>query len=166
MITKRSELTKETDIKTNDEIFSSKADIGTKTVISNEKNGVHVDDLPETALVVVPPKPAETIERFVEQKPSFPGGEAELMKYLNSNLRYPVPALENEIEGRVVIEFVVSKTGEISHVKILQSLHPSCDKEAERLIKKMPKWIPGKQNGNPVNVYYTIPIRFKLEKSR
>lgn len=156
---------KETTILTNDEIMQTNTAIATKTVISNKKDGDLIDDLKE--VVVAPPKKEQDdniIVEFAEQKPEFPGGQAELMKYLGTNLRYPAAAIESEVEGRVVVQFVVSKTGAISNVKILRSLHPSCDKEAERLIKNMPSWIPGKQNGNPVNVYYTIPIRFMIEK--
>ncbi|MCD7971167.1 MAG: TonB family protein [Candidatus Azobacteroides sp.] len=163
-IKKREEITKETDILTNEEIIQNTDAIGTKTIESDSKDGEHIDDL-EKIVVPAPPKEEENkIFQATEEPPTYPGGNAELMKYLNSNLRYPPAAAEQGIQGRVVVQFVVSKTGAISNVKIIQSLHPSCDKEAERLIKNMPKWIPGKQNGNPVNVYFTVPIRFKLEE--
>lgn len=160
----KSEIKEEVEIATTDEVIESKAVVGTQNVEGDLKKGEILDDLEK--VVVAPPKEKEKEEIFkaAEQPPTFPGGQAELMKYLSSNLRYPPAAAEQGIEGRVVVQFVVSKTGAISGVKILQSLHPSCDKEAERLIKSMPNWIPGKQNGNPVNVYYTIPIRFKLEQ--
>jgi len=105
---------------------------------------------------------ANKIYKATEVQPQFPGGDAELINYLSENLKYPKDAVEQGIEGRVVVQFVVNKTGKISDVKVLLSVHPSCDKEAIRLMKSMPKWIPGKQAGEPVNVYYTIPIRFRL----
>ena len=98
----------------------------------------------------------------VEQMPTFPGGETELMKFIRDNLKYPVIAQENGIQGRVILRFVVSKTGTIDNVTVLRSLDPTCDKEAIRVVKSMPKWIPGKQNGNNVPVYFTLPVVFKL----
>ena len=93
----------------------------------------------------------------VEQMPTFPGGEAELMKFIRDNLRY-----KEGIQGRVILRFVVTKTGAIDNITVLRSLDPACDEEAIRLIKSMPRWIPGKQNGNNVPVYYTLPVVFKL----
>lgn len=156
-------VTKETEIATTEEVVKSTEAIGTKTIESDSKKGEHIDDL-EKVVIPAPEKKEEEIFRAVEQQPQFPGGANELMKYLSNNLKYPPAAAEQGIQGRVVVQFVVSKTGSISGVKVLQPLHPSCDKEAIRLISSMPNWIPGKQNGNPVNVYYTIPIRFKLQE--
>ena len=98
----------------------------------------------------------------VEQMPTFPGGEAELMKFIRDNLRYPLTAKKEGIQGRVILRFVVTKTGAIDNITVLRSLDPACDEEAIRLIKSMPKWIPGKQNGNNVPVYFTLPVVFKL----
>ena len=98
----------------------------------------------------------------VEQMPTFPGGEAELMKFIRDNLRYPLTAKKEGIQGRVILRFVVTKTGAIDNITVLRSLDPACDEEAIRLIKSMPRWIPGKQNGNNVPVYYTLPVVFKL----
>ncbi len=105
----------------------------------------------------------EVISKTVDQQPSFPGGQEKLMKFLNNNLKYPVDAAKQGIQGRCIVQFVVRKDGTISNAKILQSLNPSCDKECIRLITSMPKWIPGIKNGENVNVYYTIPIRFKMQ---
>ena len=82
------------------------------------------------------------------------------MKFIRDNLKYPVIAQENGIQGRVILRFVVSKTGTIDNVTVLRSLDPTCDKEAIRVVKSMPKWIPGKQNGNNVPVYFTLPVVF------
>ena len=98
----------------------------------------------------------------VEERPSFPGGDAALTQWLSSNIKYPVIAAENGIQGRVVVQFVISKTGVIRDVKVLRGVEPSLDKEAVRVIRSMPRWTPGKQNNTPVNVRYTLPITFRL----
>ena len=108
---------------------------------------------------------AEKIHRIVDIQPQFPGGDAELINYLSKNLKYPENALINDAEGRVFVQFVVNKTGMILNIEILRSLHPDFDREAIRLIESMPKWIPGEQNGEPVNAYYVLPIRFKIDKT-
>ncbi len=99
----------------------------------------------------------------VEQMPQFPGGDEALMRFLSRKIKYPVVAQENGIQGKVICGFVVTKTGQIVDVNVLRSLDPSCDKEAIRVIKLLPRWIPGKQNGVNVAVKYTLPLRFKLE---
>lgn len=101
---------------------------------------------------------------IVEVMPQFPGGEAEMYRFISDNLKYPVVDQEIGTQGRVIVRFVVSKTGEISNLELLKGISPTCDKEAMRVIKSMPKWIPGKQSGNPVQVYFTIPIVFKLKQ--
>jgi TonB family C-terminal domain len=98
-----------------------------------------------------------------EQMPQFPGGSTEMYKYIYDNLKYPVVDQEMGIQGKVTVRFVVTKTGDISGVELLKGISPTCDKEAMRVIKGMPKWIPGKQNGTPVAVYFTIPITYKLK---
>lgn len=100
---------------------------------------------------------------MVEQKPEFPGGEAAMYKYLGDNIVYPSAASEEGIQGRVVVEFVVGKDGSITNVKVVRPRHPALDKEAVRVIKSMPKWIPGRNNGQPVKVTYTLPVTFKLQ---
>ena len=99
----------------------------------------------------------------VEQMPQFPGGEAALMKFLANNIRYPERAQENNIQGRVVVRFVITKTGSISDVRVVRSKDKDLDKEAIRVVKSLPKFTPGKNNGQPVNVWYTLPINFKLQ---
>lgn len=99
----------------------------------------------------------------VEQMPSFPGGSSKLMTYLSQNIKYPVVAEEHGIQGRVVVQFVVERDGSISDVKIVNSADPLLNSEAVRVIKSMPKWTPGKQDGQPVRVKYTIPVTFKLQ---
>lgn len=99
----------------------------------------------------------------VEQMPLFPGGEKELMAFISKNLKYPAIASDNGIQGRVVLRFVVSKTGDVTDVQILKGLDPACDKEAVRVVKAMPRWIPGRQNGRNVPVYYTLPVTYRLQ---
>ncbi len=116
-------------------------------------------------IVVEEKKPVEDNKVFtaVEQMPQFPGGDGALMKYIADHLKYPPVAMENNIQGRVVIQFVVTKTGKIGEVKVARSKDPDLDKEAVRVVKTLPDFIPGKMNGQSVNVWYTLPITFKLQ---
>lgn len=113
--------------------------------------------------VIVEEKVVEKPFYTVEQMPSFPGGETEMQKFIRDNLKYPVVAQESGIQGRVTIRFVVTKDGDISEVTVVRGIDPSCDKEAVNVVKKMPKWIPGKQNGRAVPVYFTLPVVFRLQ---
>jgi TonB family protein len=106
---------------------------------------------------------AEEIFEVAEVDPQFPGGMDALMAYLTKNIKYPSRAQENNIKGTVVVRFVVSKTGDVSNVTVVKALDPDCDKEAVRVISKMPRWTPAKQSGKPVNVYYQVPVRFVLQ---
>ncbi|MBQ7210469.1 MAG: energy transducer TonB [Paludibacteraceae bacterium] len=106
----------------------------------------------------------QTVFVIVETMPEFPGGQAELMKYLSNNVKYPVIAQENGIQGRVVCQFVVERDGSIANVEVVRSSNEaSLDREAVRVIKSMPKWKPGKQRGKAVRVKYTVPVNFKLQ---
>ncbi len=111
------------------------------------------------------PKPEVSNKVFdvVEEMPSFPGGQGALMAFLNSNIKYPVVAQENGVQGRVIVGFVVERDGSITDVKVMRSVDPSLDREAQRVIKAMPKWKPGKQNGSAVRVKYTVPVVFRLQ---
>lgn len=123
----------------------------------------------EIAVAAPPPPPAPKPEvatkvfDVVEEMPSFPGGNGALMSYLNSNVKYPVVAQENGVQGRVTISFVVERDGSISDVKVARSVDPSLDREAQRVVKSMPRWTPGKQNGQTVRVKYTVPVVFRLQ---
>ena len=94
--------------------------------------------------------------------PSFPGGNAALMIYLSHNINYPIIAEKNGVQGRVIVQFVVGKDGYISDVRVTKSVDPSLDKEAIRVVKGMPKWIPGEIDGEAVTVRYTLPVTFRL----
>jgi protein TonB len=98
----------------------------------------------------------------VESMPSYPGGEAARIEYLNANIKYPQMARESGIQGRVFVTFVVEKDGRVTDVKVLRGIGGGCDEEAIRVIKNMPKWDPGKQRGKPVRVQFNMPILFKL----
>ena len=105
----------------------------------------------------------ETVYRSVEQMPQFPGGEAALMKYLKSHINYPPKAAKNNIEGNVIVQFVVKKDGSIGEVKVVHSLEKDLDKEAVRVVKSLPKFTPGRHDGQAVSVWYTLPVSFKLK---
>ena len=100
---------------------------------------------------------------YVEEQPTFPGGEAQMYAYLQKNIKYPPLARENGITGRVYMTFVVGPDGEIRDVKVLRGIGAGCDEEAIRVVKSMPKWKPGKQNGRSVNVQFNMPINFTLK---
>ena len=138
------------------------ADIGTKTVEGVKGAPLDLGDIDGTSDVV-----AEVVEEkpytYVEQMPEFPGGEGEMMKYLGKNIRYPAAAQRAGVEGLVVLSFVVSRTGEISEIEVVKSLGSGTDEEAVRVVKTMPKWSPGKQNGRSVPVRYTLPVRFAIK---
>ena len=106
---------------------------------------------------------ANKVFDVVERMPSFPGGNEALMKFLQENVKYPVVAQENGVQGRVVVSFVVERDGSITDVKVVRSVDPSLDKEATRVVKSMPHWIPGKQNGAAVRVKYNVPVSFRLQ---
>ena len=115
-----------------------------------------------------PPKPKEeevTEEIFVvvEEQPEFPGGNAAMMKFLGDNIRYPVIAQENGIQGRVICNFVVERDGSITDVQVVRGVDPSLDREAVRVIQQMPRWKPGKQRGSAVRVRFTLPVVFRLQ---
>jgi len=128
------------------------------------------DDKAEEVVIAAPVEaPVEEEEEevvfvVVESMPEFPGGQQALFKYLSENVKYPVIAQENGIQGRVICQFVVNKDGSIVDVEVVRSGgDASLDKEAVRVIKSMPKWKPGKQRGKAVRVKYTVPVNFKLQ---
>jgi protein TonB len=158
---------KEDEIKTQDELKETETAFGQK---DNEK-GTEDRNVTKTLKdeVVVekkeekPKEVKEEVFRSVEQMPQFPGGEAALMKYLQSHINYPPMAAENNVQGRVVVQFVVDKTGKVGEVKVVRSVDKDLDKEAVRVCKSLPKFTPGRQNGQAVSVWYTLPVTFKLQ---
>lgn len=155
-------INKDDQMKSQDELNESKVTVSVADVKgTDEKHGMDIADLKDNKVVVQEEEEKPFVG--VEQMPQFPGGERELMSYLSKNIKYPTIAAENGIQGRVTLRFVVSKTGDITDVNVIKGLDPSCDREAIRVVKSMPKWIPGKQNGRNVPVYYTLPVSFRLQ---
>ncbi|MFI3239936.1 MAG: energy transducer TonB [Bacteroidales bacterium] len=157
------EVTAEDEIKSQDELQAMDTAIGQtnfdegtddRTVIREHKDEVIVEEKT--------PEP-EKVFTFVEQMPQFPGGDAELMKFLGQNVRYPAMAIENNIQGRVIVQFVVTRSGKVGEVKVARGVDRDLDKEAVRVVKSLPDFIPGKMNGQAVNVWYTLPVNFKLQ---
>ena len=158
---------KEDEIKTQDELKETETAFGQKDNEKGTEDRNVTRTLKEEVVVEKPvEKPKEVKEevfRSVEQMPQFPGGEAALMKYLQSHINYPPMAAENNVQGKVILQFVVEKDGRVGEVKIARSVDKDLDKEAIRVVKSLPKFTPGRQNGYPVRVWYTLPVNFKLQ---
>ena len=165
VIKKDSEVKPEEEMKTQDQLNESKTAVGAFTVEGNDDEGGTILKAVEEIAAPEPPKHEEENKVFdvVEQMPAFPGGPAALMQYLSSHVKYPAVAEENGISGRVTVQFVVERDGSVTDVRTMKSVDPSLDREAERVVKSMPKWIPGKQNGSPVRVKYFVPVVFRLQ---
>ena len=162
-IKKDEEVKEDQEMKSQDELSETNTAIGAFTVEGNDETA-EVKHVEEKIAEPEPVKEEETkVFDVVEQMPSFPGGPSALMQYLSSNIKYPVVAEENGVQGRVVCTFVVERDGSITDVRVVKSVDPSLDKEAVRVVKSMPKWIPGKQNGSAVRVKYTVPVTFRLQ---
>ncbi len=132
--------------------------------ISSEDDQTQAQEVIQAPIEMPEEDPEENIVFVVAEKmPSFPGGQQALMKYLSENIRYPVIAQENGVQGRVIVQFTVRKDGSIDDVKVVKSADPSLDKEAVRLIKSVPAWEPGMQRGKAVHCKFTVPIVFKLQ---
>ena len=158
---------KEDEIKTQDELKETETAFGQKDNEKGTEDRNVTRTLKEEVVVEkkveAPKEVKEEIFRSVEQMPQFPGGEAALMKYLQSHINYPPMAAENNVQGRVVVQFVVDKTGKVGEVKVVRSVDKDLDKEAVRVCKSLPKFTPGRQNGQAVSVWYTLPVTFKLQ---
>ena len=162
VIKKDEEVVEEDEIKSQSELTESKVAISIADVKGNDElNGKDIAELQE--VIVKTAEPESKPYTMVEQMPQFPGGEKELLSYIAKNLHYPTVAAENGVQGKVFIRFVVSALGIVEGVEVIRSLDPYCDKEAMRVVAALPQWIPGKQNGRNVPVYYTLPIIFKLQ---
>jgi|LAHS01.1.fsa_nt_gb protein TonB len=166
VIKKDSEVKPEQELKTQDEIMETKTAIGALDVKGNSDNGEVLKVTQRVADEPVKPDKPEVENKVfdvVEQMPSFPGGPSALMQYLSNNIKYPVVAQENGVQGRVVVSFVVERDGSITDVRVVRSVDPALDREATRVVGAMPKWIPGKQNGSAVRVKYNVPVAFRLQ---
>lgn len=165
VIKKDEEVKPDEELKTQDELMSTKTAIGTFDVKGNDDANGEILKAKDVIAEPEPPKHEEENKVFdiVEQQPLFPGGPTALVKYLSENTKYPVVAQENGVQGRVTVQFVVEKDGSISDVHVLKGVDPSLDKEAVRVVKSMPRWTPGKQNGITVRVNYRVPVLFRLQ---
>lgn len=121
------------------------------------------DKKPEVTKEDVNKQAKEEVFTFAEEMPSFPGGDGALYGFLAQNISYPEIAKRAGVEGQVIVTFTVSKTGQISAPRVARGIGGGCDEEALRVVMMMPRWNPGKQNGQPVNVQVTVPIRFQLQ---
>ena len=164
VIKKDEDVKPEEEMKTQEELTKTNTAIGAFDVKGNTDKGEVLKAEQEIAQPE-PPKHEEENKVFdvVEEQPSFPGGPAALQRWLRDNMKYPVVAAENGIEGRVIVQFVVGKDGSISGVKVVRPVDQSLDREAVRVVSSMPRWTPGRQNGSSVNVRYTLPVTFKLQ---
>ena len=160
------EVHQEDEIMTLDERIQSNAVAGQVTNLVGTTD-LNVGKLPTNVVVVEPKpvdeKPQEKVFESVEQMPQFPGGVEALMRYLSSHINYPPMAAENNVQGKVIVQFVVDMSGKVGEVKIVRSVDKELDKEAIRVCKSLPKFTPGRQNGQAVAVWYTLPIQFKLQ---
>ncbi len=150
-------------VKNQEDVLENEAAVGAVDITegTNDLNKIAIKEE-----VIVAPKVEEegpVSIAMVEQKPEFPGGEAAMYKWLGDNINYPPAASEEGVQGRVVVEFVVGKDGSITNVRVVRPRHPALDKEALRVVKAMPKWVPGRNNGQPVKVTYTLPVTFRLQ---
>ena len=159
-------------VKPEDKILSQEEQVqsdGFAGSVNNSVGSTDLDNIHEhiSDVVVEVKKPVvdkrEEVFTSVEQMPQFPGGDEALMKFLSSHINYPPMAAENNVQGKVILQFVVGKDGRVGEVKIARSVDKDLDKEAMRVVKSLPKFIPGRQNGQAVPVWYTLPVSFKLQ---
>ena len=168
-VIKKDELVnEENQLKAMDELDANTA-VGTKDQEGSKDRTIEaarvavVEAAPVEVTEQVQQEVTQKIHEVVEQQPQFPGGQAALFSWLSQNIHYPPVAEENGIYGRVVVSFVVEPDGSISNVQVVRGVDPSLDKEALRVTKAMPKWQPGRQNGQAVRVRYNLPVTFKLQ---
>ncbi len=150
-------------VKNQEEVLENEAAVGAVDITegTNDLNKIAIKEEVIAAPKVEEEQPVSIA--MVEQKPEFPGGEAAMYKWLGENIVYPAAASEEGVQGRVVVEFVVGKDGSITNVRVVRPRHPALDKEALRVVKAMPKWMPGRNTGQPVKVTYTLPVTFRLQ---
>ena len=157
------------ELKSQEEVTKSTISIAAADYEGDAGGGINIDDLKENQKaggteVAAPPKEEEVVDNAVVEVPAtFPGGESALLAYVAKNLKYPAIALEQELQGVVVLKFEVGKDGSVSRIKIVKGLSSECDKAAADVVKKLPRFSPAKQQGHPVPVWFTLPIRFQIQ---
>lgn len=158
-IEKDENVREEDEIKSQEEITEAKVAISIADVTGNdEEHGKDIADINSIAQDVKDEEPFNA----VEEMPGFPGGDAALYKWLQDHLNYPYTAQERGIQGTVYIRFVVSKTGKVEKAEVVRGIDPACDREALRVVSSLPDFIPGRQNGRNVPVYYSVPIVYRM----
>ena len=162
-IKKDEDVKPEDEIKSQDDLAKTNTAIGSFDVKGNDEAAGEVLKAKEVIADEKPKEEETKVFDVVEQMPQFPGGQGALFEYLSKQIKYPVIAEENGVQGRVIVTFVVARDGSITDVTVVKSVDPSLDKEAQRVVKGMPRWIPGKQNGSAVRVKYTVPVTFRLQ---
>ena len=145
------------------EIIQDDADVDDDIMASIEDNQEWLDPQEYDFPIIEPEPEPDEIFMIVEDQPEFPGGTAALLEYLKKNIKYPAICRENNIQGRVLVTFIVNKDGAIVEPEVVKSVNPSLDKEALRVISQMPNWKPGYQRGKPVRVKFTVPVNFQLK---
>ena len=153
-------------LKNQDELNRSNISIASQDYEGDSKDGINIDDLRDNQTQGGTSAPVEEeakVYNVVEQMPSFPGGETALLKYVTTHIKYPAIAQEQEISGVVVLRFVVKEDGSVGEVIVQKSLEKHCDEEAVRVVKSLPRFIPGKQQGKAVRVWYTLPVRYVIQ---
>ncbi len=153
-------------LKNQDELNRSNISIASQDYEGDSKDGINIDDLRDNQTQGGTSAPVEEeakVYNVVEQMPSFPGGETALLKYVTTHIKYPAIAQEQEISGVVVLRFVVKEDGSVGEVIVQKSLEKHCDEEAVRVVKSLPRFIPGKQQGKAVRVWYTLPVRYSIQ---
>lgn len=136
----------------------------TDLIIANGVNGKVTDSIVTDPGPIITDIPIEdNIFTVVQEKPEFPGGDAALFKFIGDNIKYPSEAENNNIQGRVILKFVVNPDGSVDKIELLKGVDPLLDSEAVRVVKTLPRFRPGKQNGIPVHVWFILPVYFRLE---
>lgn len=157
------------ELKTQDEVTKNKFAIAAQdyTNPNGDNSGINIDDLKENQRAggtTVPPKETEVVDNAIVEVPAtYPGGEAALLAFVSKNLVYPAIAQEQELQGTVVLRFKVDTDGSVSTVKVEKSLSRECDKAAADVVKKLHRFVPAKQQGHPVPVWFRLPIRFRIQ---
>lgn len=155
-------------VQAQDQMKEDNRNIGNQNVLGEaDLRATVTAEVRQNVVVAEAPKPVEETKVYdlanVEQKPSFKGGEAAMFKWLGEHINYPAAAAEEGASGKVQVQFIVSKSGKVTNVKVVRGKHPALDKEAVRVVSSMPDWTPGRQNGQPVNVTYILPVNFTLK---
>lgn len=157
------------ELKTQDEVTKNKFAIAAQdyTNPNGDNSGINIDDLKENQRAggtTVPPKEPEVVDNaIVEQPATYPGGESALLAFVSKNLVYPAIAQEQELQGTVVLRFKVGTDGSVTDVKVEKSLSRECDKAAADVVRKLHRFVPAKQQGHPVPVWFRLPIRFRIQ---